>query len=206
MSLEFSQEYSADLRLPVDGKAFVGEQLTPSGRPVSAPVVGEGSGETSITSHVLKLGLRVSLKRAVVFSMRFARHPFLTSRWIGFLGEFAERYRLGLPHDDLVRKSIPTFFLHGASSTARLDLLLNHFDVASEVLSRRSLMALWRGSTLEMGTVSGRSENYRIQLQLADHGGARHEGGIRDPAAPAERWLCALHCRLHLRALRRRHL
>ncbi len=179
MSLEFRQEYSADLRLPVDGKAFIGEPLAPSGRSVSAPVVGESSGEkTSLTGHVLKLGLRVSLKRAVVFSMRFARHPLLTSRWIGFLGEFSERYRLGLPHDDLVRKSIPTFFLHGASSAARLDLLLNHFDVASEVLSRRSLMALWRGSTLEMGTVSGRSENYRIQLQLADHSGARHEGAF----------------------------
>jgi len=179
MSLEFRQEYSADLRLPVDGKAFGGEPLAPSGRSVSAPVVGESSGEkTSLTGHVLKLGLRVSLKRAVVFSMRFARHPLLTSRWIGFLGDFSERYRLGLPHDDLVRKSIPTFFLHGASSAARLDLLLNHFDVASEVLSRRSLMALWRGSTLEMGTVSGRSENYRIQLQLADHSGARHEGAF----------------------------
>ncbi|OCP04283.1 hypothetical protein BC374_26040 [Ensifer sp. LC13] len=128
--------------------------------------------------HVLKLGLRVSLKRAVVFSMRFARHPLLTVRWITFLSEFGEQYRLGLPHDDLVRKSIPTFFLHGASSGARLDLLRDHFDVASEVLSRRSLMALWRGSTLEMGTVSGRSENYRIQLQLADHCGARHEGAF----------------------------
>lgn len=179
MSLEFRQEYSADLRLPVDGKAFISEPLAPSGRSVSAPVVGESSEEkTSLTGHVLKLGLRVSLKRAVVFSMRFARHPLLTSRWIGFLGDFSERYRLGLPHDDLVRKSIPTFFLHGASSAARLDLLLNHFDVASEVLSRRSLMALWRGSTLEMGTVSGRSENYRIQLQLADHSGARHEGAF----------------------------
>lgn len=180
MALEFRQEYSVDLRLPAqDSRAFDAEPLLSSGRPVSEPITGERSRtKTSILGQVLKLGLRVSLKRAVVFSMRVARHPFLTARWIAFLGEFGERYRLGLPHDDLVRKSIPTFFLHGAASRTRLDLLLNHFDVASELLSRRSLMALWRGMTLEMGTVSGRSENYRIQLHLADHCGARHEGAF----------------------------
>ena len=180
MSLEIRQEYSTDLRLPAqDTTTHGGAPLSSSGRSVAGPIVKERSrAEASILGHVLKLGLRVSLKRAVVFSMRFVRHPFLTARWIAFLGEFGEHYRLGLPHDDLVRKSIPTFFLHGASSSGRLDLLLNHFDVASEVLSRRSLMALWRGGALEMGTVSGRAENYRIQLQLADHCGARHEGAF----------------------------
>ena len=180
MSLEIRQEYSVDLGLSSqDSTTFGGEPLSSSGRLVSGPVVRDRSqAKVSILGHVLKLGLRVSLKRAVVFSMRFVRHPLLTARWIAFLGEFGERYRLGLPHDDLVRKSIPTFFLHGASSSERLDLMLDHFDVASEVLSRRSLMALWRGGTLEMGTVSGRSENYRIQLQLADHCGARHEGAF----------------------------
>lgn len=180
MSLEIRQEYSADLRLPAqDSTTFGGEPLSSPGRSLPGTIVRERPrAKVSILSHVLKLGLRVSLKRAIVFSMRFVRHPALTTRWIAFLGEFGERYRLGLPHDDLVRKSIPTFFLHGASSGQRLDLLLNHFDVASEVLSRRSLMALWHGGTLEMGTVSGRSENYRIQLQLADHCGARHEGAF----------------------------
>lgn len=180
MSLEIRQEYSADLRLPAqDTTTHGGAPLSSSGRSLPGSIARERSRtKASILGHVLKLGLRVSLKRAVVFSMRFVRHPFLTARWIAFLGEFGERYRLGLPHDDLVRKSIPTFFLHGASSSGRLDLLLNHFDVASEVLSRRSLMALWRGGALEMGTVSGRAENYRIQLQLADHCGARHEGAF----------------------------
>ncbi|HEV7320326.1 MAG TPA: DUF535 family protein [Ensifer sp.] len=180
MPLEFRQDYSADLRLPAqDSKPFGGGQPSPPRGAMPGPIVAERSrAKTSILRQTLMLGMRVSLKRAVVFSMRFARHPLITARWITFLGEFGEHYRLGLPHDDLVRKSIPTFFLHGASTGARLDLLLNHFDVASEVLSRRSLMALWRGSVLEMGTVSGRSENYRIQLQLADHCGARHEGAF----------------------------
>ncbi|MEI2298650.1 DUF535 family protein [Ensifer sp. MJa1] len=173
--LEFRQEYGTDLRSPGEGG-----RPGPSQRQSASGLL---SGDLSrpranVLSQVLKLGLRVSLKRAVVFSMRFACHPVLTARWVTFLGEFGERYRLGLPHDDLVRKSIPTFFLHGASSAKRLGLLLDHFDVASEVLSRRSLMGLWRGGTLEMGTVSGRSENYRIQLQLADHCGARHEGAF----------------------------
>lgn len=118
------------------------------------------------------------MKRAVVFSMSLARHPILTTQWLAFLGAFGERHRLGAPHDDLIRRSIPTFLLHGASSRARLDLLIDHFDVASEVLSRRSLMSLWRRSAIEMGTVAGRSENYRIQLLLADRCGARHEGAF----------------------------
>lgn len=119
-----------------------------------------------------------TLKRAVVFSMRLARYPVLTTQWLAFLGAFGERHRLGAPHDDLIRKSIPTFLLHGASSRTRLDLLMDHFGVASEVISRRSLMALWRGSAIEMGTIAGRSENYRILLQLADHCGVRHEGAF----------------------------
>ncbi|HEV7305449.1 DUF535 family protein [Ensifer sp.] len=180
MPLELRQEYSADLRLPAhDGETPGGRPHPVSERPSSGATARERTrNRTAIVGHVLKLGLRVSLKRAVVFSMRFARHPLLTARWIGFLDEFGERYRLGMPHDDLLRKSIPTFFLHGATSSARLELLVKHFDVASEVLSRRSLTALWQGGILEMGTVSGRSENYCIQLQLADHCGARHEGAF----------------------------
>ncbi len=128
--------------------------------------------------QVLKLGGRLTLKRAIVFSMRLARHPVSTTRWLAFLGAFGDRYRLGLPHDDLIRKSVPTFLLHGASCRRRLQLLMNHFDIASEVLSRRSLMALWRGASMEMGTVGGRAENYRVQLLLADHCGGRHEGAF----------------------------
>ncbi|WP_244512666.1 DUF535 family protein [Ensifer sp. LC163] len=128
--------------------------------------------------QVLELGGRLTWKRAVVFSMRLASHPMLTTRWLAFLGAFGDRHKLGLPHDDLIRKSVPTFLLHGASSRRRLELLMDHFDVASEVLSRRSLMALWRGTPMEMGTVGGRIENYRIELLLADHCGGRHEGAF----------------------------
>lgn len=182
MSLEGRlQQYSArsDLTSLPDERGEGVETLPPSvGFVAAANMPERGRSSRQILWQVLKLGGRLTWKRAVVFSMRLARHPLLTTRWLAFLGAFGDRYRLGLPHDDLIRKSVPTFLLHGASSRHRLELLMDHFDVASEVLSRRSLMALWRGTPMEMGTVGGRSENYRIQLLLADHCGGRHEGAF----------------------------
>ncbi|WP_077502487.1 DUF535 family protein [Sinorhizobium sp. A49] len=182
MSLEGRlQECNARSDLPSPSDVSGGRAETQSssvGFVAAANMPERGRSGRQILWQVLKLGGRLTLKRAVVFSMRLARHPVLTTRWLAFLGAFGDRYKLGLPHDDLIRKSVPTFLLHGARSSQRLELLMNHFDVASEVLSRRSLMALWRGTSMEMGTVGGRGENYRVQLLLADHCGGRHEGAF----------------------------
>lgn len=118
----------------------------------------------------------MTLKRSVVFCLRFLVRPAVTLNWLMFLGDFARQNALGCPHDDLVRKSLATFFVHGASARERLKLLTDHFRIAGEVLMPEILRALWRGDALDVGTVEGRSESYKIQLLLADHCGSRHEG------------------------------
>ncbi|WP_421916554.1 DUF535 family protein [Mesorhizobium sp.] len=118
----------------------------------------------------------MSLKRSIVFCLRFLARPGMTLNWLIFLGDFARQNALGCPHDDLVRKSLGTFFVHGASARDRLKLLTNHFRIAAEVLTPEILRALWRGHVIDVRTIEGRSESYRVQLLLADHCGSRHEG------------------------------
>ncbi len=126
--------------------------------------------------QVLGLGSRMTLKRSTVFCLRFLARPAMTLNWLMFLGDFARQNALGCPHDDLVRKSLGTFFVHGASARDRLKLLTNHFRIAAEVLTPDVLRALWRGHAIDVRTIEGRSESYKVQLLLADHCGSRHEG------------------------------
>lgn len=141
-----------------------------------APPTPARSKPLPIWRQVLGLGSRMTPKRSVVFCLRFLVRPAMTLNWLTFLGNFARRNALGCPHDDLVRKSLGTFFVHGASACDRLKLLTNHFRIAGELLAPEILRALWRGDAMDVGTVEGRSESYRVQLLLADHCGSRHEG------------------------------
>lgn len=135
-------------------------------------------GRPSIFLQVLGLASRITPKRSIVFCLRFLTRPATTLGWMTFLGDFARRQALGNPHDDLVRKSLSTFFAKGITGRERLKLLGDHFRTAGDVLSSDALAALWHGDVVEMGTVTGRGESYKIQLLLADHCGSRHEGAF----------------------------
>lgn len=130
----------------------------------------------SVFLQTLGLGARVSLKRSVVFCLRFACRPVSTFGWIKFLDDFSRQHSLGRPHDDLLRKSLDVFFIQGIPSPDRLKLMAGHFRIAANMLRHDDLAALWRGERLDLGSVSGRSENYNMQMLLADHCGSRHEG------------------------------
>lgn len=130
----------------------------------------------SVFLQTLTLGRRISLKRSVVFCMRFACRPVSTFGWIRFLDSFSREKSLGRPHDDLLRKSLDVFFIQGIPSPTRLKLMTEHFRIAGEMLRHDDLAALWRGERLDIGTVSGRGEGYNMQMLLADHCGSRHEG------------------------------
>ena len=134
--------------------------------------------DPSICRQVLTLGRRMSLKKAIVFGTRSLMRPVTTLRWWRFLSAFAKREALGRPHDDLLRKSISTFFLHRASTRFRLRLLVEHFKIAAEVMTFDVLRALWAGDAVEVGTVEGRNDHYKIHVMLADHCGSRHEGAF----------------------------
>lgn len=130
----------------------------------------------SVFLQTLGLGARVSLKRSVVFCLRFACRPVSTFGWIKFLDDFSRLHSLGRPHDDLLRKSLDVFFVQGIPSPVRLKLMTEHFRIAAKMLRHDDLAALWRGERLDLGSVSGRGENYNMQMLLAAHCGSRHEG------------------------------
>ncbi|RZS79599.1 hypothetical protein EV217_3602 [Phyllobacterium myrsinacearum] len=130
----------------------------------------------SIARQTFSLCTRITLKRSVVFCLRFACHPLLAIRWLSFLSIYANHLSLGRPHDDLLRKSVGTFLVHRASSRIRLHLLMDHFRIARQMFSLSDLRQLWKGGTVDMGVIHGRHERYRIALRLADHCGGRHEG------------------------------
>lgn len=142
---------------------------------VQSPPI-RASGRPSVFLQTLSLGARISLKRSAVFCLRFACRPVSTFGWISFLDDYARSQALGRPHDDLLRKSLDVFFIQGIASSVRLKLMTEHFRIAADLLRHDDLAALWRGERLDMGRVSGRHENYNMQMLLADHCGSRHEG------------------------------
>lgn len=132
----------------------------------------------SVLKQALGLGLRMRFRKAATFTLRLAAYPLLSLHWYEFLANFAGKHQLGHPHDDIIRKSIPNFFIHKASSHERLRLLKNHFSLAGHFMSADDLQKLWAGGHVNCGSVEGKREQYDISLRLSDHAGARHEGGF----------------------------
>ena len=130
-----------------------------------------------VVLRILTFGFRARWKRSVIFWFRFVAHPVLTMRWWSFLARFTAR-GFPAPHDDLLQKPLSKFLVHRMRNSERLKLLTDHFLIAAENLSRKSMMALWCGEWLEMGVVEGRTEQYACQLSLADRCGGRHEGAF----------------------------
>ncbi len=131
-----------------------------------------------LLSRILTFGLRARWKRTLLFWFRFAANPLLTTRWWRFLSTFTATREFPPPHDELLQKPLSKFLVYGLSSSKRLSLLIEHFSIAERILSRESMISLWRGDWLEMGTVQGRSEAYTCHIALADRAGGRHEGAF----------------------------
>lgn len=152
-----------------------------------------------VLKRALGMGLRLRFRKAAAFTLRLMVYPQTSLRWYGFLADFSRKHRLGLPHDDLIRKAIPNFFLHKASLRERAHWLQNHFALAGQYMAQEDLQQLWTGKRLRIAAIEGKRELYDLSLCLSDHAGARHEGGFtislhrrRDrslwPTAPLTGW------------------
>lgn len=128
--------------------------------------------------RVATFSLRTRWKRGLLFWCRFAANPLPTMRWWRFTATFAVVRGLPPPHDELLQKPLSKFLVHGMPNSRRLALLMEHFSIAGAILSRESLMRLWRGEWLEMGTVQGKCDAYACSIALADRSGGRHEGAF----------------------------
>ncbi|PSJ54269.1 virK protein [Mesorhizobium soli] len=126
--------------------------------------------------QTISMGNRLGFRRIMAFWLRFAISPILTLRWLRFLQEFTRQHAFVPPHDDLVRKSFSAFLVHRMAFRSRFDILVQHFDVAGLLLYPRMLQTLWSGKKVEVGSISGRDQDYCLELCLADHCGSRHEG------------------------------
>ncbi|MBX8802882.1 DUF535 family protein [Pseudochrobactrum asaccharolyticum] len=131
-----------------------------------------------VLKRALGMGLRLRFRKAAAFTLRLMVYPQTSLRWYGFLADFSRKHRLGLPHDDLIRKAIPNFFLHKASLRERVHWLQNHFALAGQYMAQEDLQQLWSGKRLKIAEVEGKRELYDLSLTLSDHAGARHEGGF----------------------------
>ena len=135
---------------------------------------------------------RLKFRRTLAFLFRSSLSPWLTFRWLRFLGEFTEQHTFAPPHDDLIRKSLSSFLVHRMARKTRLNILIQHFELARQLLCPHVLQALWRGERIELGTIYGKENVYRLQLLLSDRCGSRHEGvfTVRLVNAADEALLC----------------
>ncbi|OCJ00426.1 virK protein [Rhizobium sp. AC27/96] len=148
-------------------------------RGTAPPIIGEPQqSRYFLLWRLLTFGLRVRWKRALLLWLRFAANPLLTIRWWRFIAAFTAARGFPPPHDELLQKPLSKFLVFGMGSSKRLTLLMDHFWIAERILSRESMISLWRGEWLEMGTVPGRSETYACFIALADRSGGRHEGAF----------------------------
>ncbi|WP_165498226.1 DUF535 family protein [Siculibacillus lacustris] len=117
-------------------------------------------------------------KRCVVFVLRAMIYFRATIRWIRFLEYYGVKYGLGAPPLDVVRKSLSTHLVHGASPDRTIALLRNHLFVAEAYFGQDLRRALWNGDTVAIARIEGKRAVYRVDLCRADCAGARHEGEL----------------------------
>lgn len=162
--------------------AFAAEQNSAKSAPVviAQTLAGEGLEfpRFPLARSVTTFVLRAHWKRGFLFWMRFLAHPLVTLRWWLFLSRFSATQKLPPPHDELLQKPLSKFLVGKISYGRRLDFLMENFVLASGCFSKEVMAALWRGKTLEIGTIGGRADEYRCTLALADLCGGRHEGAF----------------------------
>ena len=151
--------------------AFPFPQTTPAGDGRAPP-------RFFLVRSIAAFMFRAHWKRSFLLWMRFAAHPLLTLRWWRFLCRFSTAEQLPPPHDDLLQKPFSKFLVAKLSYANRLELLTENFRLASHCFAEDVLAAVWAGETVAAGVVSGRADEYRCSLGLADRYGGRHEGSF----------------------------
>jgi uncharacterized protein VirK/YbjX len=131
-----------------------------------------------MASYAVALARTDSLKKSVVFFGRTLVQWKKALRWIDYLEHYGRRTRLGRPPIELIRKSLGTYFVYQASAIQTHERLVDHFETAARVIRRDILEQLWTGETVELATVAGKQNPYRVTLCRADQAGSRHEGEL----------------------------
>jgi len=148
---------------------------------LSEPIVARDEARTSFLPLLARLAQftqHAHWKRGFLLWMRLATHPVITVRWWRFLLRFSATEQLTLPHDDLLQKPFSKFLVANLPYKRRLAILTENFRLAIACFSRPVMEALWAGEAVDTGVISGRRDDYRCSLTLADRCGGRHEGAF----------------------------
>lgn len=166
--------------MPVEITAFEAEKSFSRSEPISMmmPADCPDFPRFSMGWKIATFVLRAHWKRGFLFWMRFAAHPVTTFRWWRYLERFSVERNLPPPHDALLQKPFSKFLVGKISYGRRLDLLKDNFVIAGDCFSADVLALLWAGKTIEIGAISGRADEYRCTLALADLCVGRHEGAF----------------------------
>jgi uncharacterized protein VirK/YbjX len=88
---------------------------------------------------------------------------------LAFLSEFERQHSLSAALPETVRKPLLNFAVHHLSSAQRIALLRSHYSITAKTLPARILSTLWSGSTVTVGSLTGKKGKYLLTLGPDQH-------------------------------------
>jgi len=118
-------------------------------------------------------GLMAKVKGASqrrLFVARALRDPMSVGAWLRFLREFEQAHGLQAARPQLGEKPVRIYAVHGIPIARRVALLQDHYRLSMSCLPKGLSELLWSRSTLELGSLSGRSgQRYRLSFGAANN-------------------------------------
>jgi uncharacterized protein VirK/YbjX len=115
------------------------------------------------------------LDRGIRFSNALLDLPSAVS-WVRFLAELERQRKLPSAPPDTVVKPLRNFAVHRLSVRQRCGLLHAHYAITARALPPWAFAALWTGSRIPLGTLSGRKGGkYHLILEPSGHCGREGE-------------------------------
>jgi uncharacterized protein VirK/YbjX len=94
---------------------------------------------------------------------------------MAFLTEFERQHSLSAARPETVRKPLRNFAVHHLSSAQRVALLMSHYSITAKTLPACILSTLWSGSTVTVGSLTGKNGKYLLTLGPDRHCGKEGE-------------------------------
>jgi uncharacterized protein VirK/YbjX len=104
--------------------------------------------------------------------------PLVALRWSSFISNFYNRYGHNSPHTMILRKPLVEYAIGGISQSARLAILLNHYELLAARFRPRFLSDLCAGQHVQLACLSGKGDEFLIWLGASDQVWMSGEGEV----------------------------
>lgn len=145
---------------------------------MSGNVSGADPYRGSILGRAIDVARALSVRDAIRFAFYASTSGTFKDRWLPFLNAFAKTHHLFEPNVDLLMKPLNQYMSLNRNRDERVALLETHHLLAAEILQPHIQQKLWRGESLELGCISGRSGTYGLWLCSPSAVLTRKEGEI----------------------------